>query len=567
MEKSFLAFVEQSIKKNWDFDALTDYKGATLQYKDLARKIEKLHILLEESGVRPGDKVAICGRNSSHWGVAFLATLTYGAIAVPILHEFKADTIHNIVNHSDARLLFVGDMAWESLNEAEMPALEGIILMTDFTLLVCLEGIILMTDFTLLVCRSKQLEYAREHLNEMFGHKFPRNFRREHVSYRRDDPEELAIINYTSGTTSFSKGVMLPYRSLWSNTQFAFEVLPLQPGNRVVSMLPMAHMYGLAFEFLYEICCGCHIYFLTRMPSPKIIAQAFTDVKPHIVIAVPLIIEKIIKKGVLPKMETLKMKMLMKLPIINDKINEAVREQMVKGFGGQFYEIIVGGAAFNSEIETFLKGLDFPYTVGYGMTECGPIISYEDWKNFRPGSCGKAAPRMEIRIDSPDPQYTVGEILVRGDNVMLGYYKNPESTAQAIDKDGWLHTGDLGIMDADGNLFIKGRSKNMLLGPSGQNIYPEEIEEQLNNLPYVAECIVIQQKDNKLAALIYPDFEAAYAQGMNDADIEKQMEENRVMLNAALPSYSQISAIRIYPEEFEKTPKKSIKRFLYQDVK
>ena len=552
MEKSFLAFVEQSIKKNWDFDALTDYKGATLQYKDLARKIEKLHILLEESGIRPGDKVAICGRNSSHWGVAFLATLTYGAIAVPILHEFKADTIHNIVNHSDARLLFVGDMAWESLNEAEMPALEGIIL---------------MTDFTLLVCRSKQLEYAREHLNEMFGRKFPRNFRREHVSYRRDDPEELAIINYTSGTTSFSKGVMLPYRSLWSNTQFAFEVLPLQPGNRVVSMLPMAHMYGLAFEFLYEICCGCHVYFLTRMPSPKIIAQAFTDVKPHIVIAVPLIIEKIIKKNVLPKMETFKMKMLMKLPIINDKINEAVRELLVKGFGGQFYEIIVGGAAFNSEIETFLKGLDFPYTVGYGMTECGPIISYEDWKNFRPGSCGKAAPRMEIRIDSPDPQYTVGEILVRGDNVMLGYYKNPESTAQAIDKDGWLHTGDLGIMDADGNLFIKGRSKNMLLGPSGQNIYPEEIEEQLNNLPYVAECIVIQQKDNKLAALIYPDFEAAYAQGMSDKDIENQMEENRTTLNAALPSYSQISVIRIYPEEFEKTPKKSIKRFLYQDVK
>ena len=552
MEKSFLAFVEQSIKQNWDLDALTDYKGATLQYKDLARKIEKLHILLEESGVQPGDKVAICGRNSSHWGVAFLATLTYGAIAVPILHEFKADTIHNIVNHSDARLLFVGDMAWESLNEAEMPALEGIIL---------------MTDFTLLVCRSKQLEYAREHLNEMFGRKFPRNFRREHVSYRRDDPEELAIINYTSGTTSFSKGVMLPYRSLWSNTQFAFEVLPLQPGNRVVSMLPMAHMYGLAFEFLYEICCGCHVYFLTRMPSPKIIAQAFTDVKPHIVIAVPLIIEKIIKKNVLPKMETFKMKMLMKLPIINDKINEAVRELLVKGFGGQFYEIIVGGAAFNSEIETFLKGLDFPYTVGYGMTECGPIISYEDWKNFRPGSCGKAAPRMEIRIDSPDPQYTVGEILVRGDNVMLGYYKNPESTAQAIDKDGWLHTGDLGIMDADGNLFIKGRSKNMLLGPSGQNIYPEEIEEQVNNLPYVAECIVIQQKDNKLAALIYPDFEAAYAQGMSDKDIENQMEENRTTLNAALPSYSQISVIRIYPEEFEKTPKKSIKRFLYQDVK
>ena len=552
MEKSFLAFVEQSIKKNWDLDALTDYKGATLQYKDLARKIEKLHILLKESGIHAGDKVAICGRNSSHWGVAFLATLTYGAVAVPILHEFKADTIHNIVNHSDARLLFVGDMAWESLNETEMPLLEGIIL---------------MTDFTLLVCRSKQLEYAREHLNELFGKKYPRNFRKEHVSYRRDEEEELAVINYTSGTTSFSKGVMLPYRSLWSNTQFAFEVLPLQPGNRVVSMLPMAHMYGLAFEFLYEIWCGCHVYFLTRMPSPKIIAQAFTDVKPHIVIAVPLIIEKIIKKGVLPKTETLKMKMLMKLPIINNKINEAIRELLVKGFGRQFYEIIVGGAAFNSEIETFLKGLDFPYTVGYGMTECGPIISYEDWKNFCPGSCGKAAPRMEIRIDSPDPHYVVGEILVRGDNVMLGYYKNPESTAQAIDKDGWLHTGDLGIIDTEGNLFIKGRSKNMLLGPSGQNIYPEEIEEQLNNLPYVNECLVIQQRDNKLAALVYPDFESAYAQGLSDKDIETKMEENRTMLNAALPSYSQVSEIRIYPEEFEKTPKKSIKRFLYQDVK
>lgn len=552
MEKSFLALLEQSIKKNWDLDALTDYKGATLQYKDLARKIEKLHILLTESGVRPGDKVAICGRNSSHWGVAFLAALTYGAVAVPILHEFKADTIHNIVNHSDARLLFVGDMAWESLNEAEMPRLEGIIL---------------MTDFTLLICRSKQLEYAREHLNELFGKKFPRNFRREHVAYRRDEEEELAIINYTSGTTSFSKGVMLPYRSLWSNTRFAFDVLPLNPGDRVVSMLPMAHMYGLAFEFLYEICCGCHVYFLTRMPSPKIIAQAFTDVKPRIVISVPLIIEKIIKKGVQPKTETLKMKMLMKLPIINGKINEAIRELLIKGFGGQFYEIIVGGAAFNSEVETFLKGLDFPYTVGYGMTECGPIISYEDWKNFRPGSCGKAAPRMEIRIDSPDPHYTVGEILVRGDNVMLGYYKNPESTAQAIDSEGWLHTGDLGIIDSEGNLFIKGRSKNMLLGPSGQNIYPEEIEEQLNNLPLVAECIVIQQRDNKLAALIYPDFETAYAQGLTDKDIEAKMEENRTMLNAALPSYSQIATVKIYPEEFEKTPKKSIKRFLYQDVK
>lgn len=552
MEKSFIAFVEKSIKENWDLDALTDYKGATLQYKDVARKIEKLHILLAESGIKPGDKVAVCGRNSSHWGVAFLAILTYGAVAVPILHEFKADNIHNIVNHSEARLLFVGDMVWEALNEAEMPLLEGIIL---------------MTDFTLLVCRSKQLEYAREHLNELFGKKFPRNFRREHVAYRRDEPEELAVINYTSGTTSFSKGVMLPYRSLWSNTQFAFEVLPLKPGDRVVSMLPMAHMYGLAFEFLYEFASGCHVFFLTRMPSPKIIFQAFSEVKPHIVIAVPLIIEKIIKKNVLPKLETLKMKMLLKVPIINDKIKAAVREQMIKGFGGNFYEVIVGGAAFNQEVEKLLKGIDFPYTVGYGMTECGPIICYEDWKRFRMGSCGKAAPRMEVRIDSPDPQHIVGEILTRGDNVMLGYYKNEEATKQIFDADGWLHTGDLGIMDEEGNVTIKGRSKNLLLGPSGQNIYPEEIEEKLNNLPYVAESIVIQQNDNKLAALIYPDFDEAYAQGMSNKDIEVAMEENRVTLNSELPAYSQISRIKIYPEEFEKTPKKSIKRFLYQDVK
>lgn len=552
MEKSFIAFIEESIKKHWDLDALTDYKGLTLQYKDVARKIEKLHLLLEGSGIKPGDKVAICGRSSAHWGVAFLAILTYGAVAVPILHEFKADNIHNIVNHSDARLLFVGDMVWEALNEAEMPKLEGIIL---------------MTDFTLLVSRSAQLEYAREHLNELFGKKFPRNFRREHVSYRRDNPEELAVINYTSGTTSFSKGVMLPYRSLWSNTQFAFEVLPLQAGDKIVSMLPMAHMYGLAFEFLYEFSSGCHIYFLTRMPSPKIIFQAFADVKPNIIIAVPLIIEKIIKKGVLPKLETLKMKVLLKVPIINDKIKAAVREHMIQGFGGNFYEIIIGGAAFNQEVEKLLRSLDFPYTVGYGMTECGPIICYEDWKRFRAGSCGKAAPRMEVKIDSPDPENIVGEIMTRGDNVMLGYYKNPEATAQVLEADGWLHTGDLGIMDKDGNVTIKGRSKNMLLGPSGQNIYPEEIEEQLNNMPFVAESIIIQQTDHKLMALIYPDFEEAYAQGMSNQDIEAAMETNRVNLNAELPAYSQIARVKIYPEEFEKTPKKSIKRFLYQDVK
>ena len=552
MEKSFLAFIENSIKKNWDMDALTDYKGATLQYKDLARKIEKLHILLAESGIQPGDKVALCGRNSSHWGVAFLAILTYGAVAVPILHEFKADNVHNIINHSEARLLFVGDVVWESLNEAAMPNLEGIIL---------------MTDFTLQVCRSERLEYAREHLNELFGKKFPKNFRKEHVAYRRDEAEELAVINYTSGTTSFSKGVMIPYRALWSNTQFAFEVLNLKAGSRVISILPMAHMYGLAFEFIYEVCAGCHIFFLTRMPSPKIIFQAFAEVKPNIVIAVPLIIEKIIKKNVLPTLETLKMKILLRVPVINDKIKETVREHMVQAFGGNFYEVIVGGAAFNQDVEKLLRSINFPYTVGYGMTECAPIICYEDWKFFKAGSCGKAAPRMEVKIDSQDPEHIVGEILTRGDNVMLGYYKNPEATAQVIDAEGWLHTGDLGVMDKEGNVFIKGRSKNMLLGPSGQNIYPEEIEEKLSNMPYVCENIVIQQSDNKLVALIYPDFEEAYANGLSQADIEKAMEANRVAVNAELPAYSQIARVKIYPEEFEKTPKKSIKRFLYQDVK
>lgn len=548
MEKSFISFVERSIVNNWDLNALTDYNGATLQYKDVARKIEKLHIIFEESGVKKGDKIALCGRNSAHWGVAFLATLTYGAVVVPVLHEFKADTVHNIVNHSDAKLLFVGDMVWENLNEAFMPNLEGIIL---------------MTDFNLLVSRSERLTHAREHLNEMFGKKFPKNFRKEHVAYDKDEPEELAMINYTSGTTSYSKGVMLPYRSLWSNTQFAYEVLNLKPGDKVVSMLPMAHMYGLAFEFLYEFCVGCQIFFLTRMPSPKIIFQAFNEVKPNIIISVPLILEKIIKKSVLPKLEKTSMKLLLKVPILNDKIKGKIKDGVISALGGRFYEVIVGGAAFNSEVEMFLKKIDFPFTVGYGMTECGPIISYEDWKNFRQGSCGKAAPRMEIKIDSPDPENIVGEILCKGENVMLGYYKNSEATAEVLEADGWLHTGDLGVMDREGNLFIKGRSKNMLLGASGQNIYPEEIEEQLNNMPYVSESIVIQ-KEEKFVALIYPDFEEAFRNNLSSKDVERIMEENRVELNKQIPAYSQIASVRIYHEEFEKTPKKSIKRYLYQ---
>lgn len=554
MEKSFIALIEQSIKKNWDLDALTDYKGVTLQYKDVARKIEKIHILLEESGVKQGDKIALCGRNSSHWGVTFLSVVTYGAVVVPILHEFKADNVHNIVNHSEAKLLFVGDVVWEALDESAMPNLEGVIL---------------VNDFSVLVSRSEKLTYAREHLNEMFGRKFPKNFRKEHISYYKDTPEEMLVLNYTSGTTSFSKGVMLPSRALWSNVQFGNEVLGkhLKAGDSIVSMLPMAHMYGLAFEFLYEFCNGCHVYFLTRMPSPKIILQAFAEVRPKIVIAVPLIIEKIIKKNVLPKLETPTMKFLLKVPIVSDKIKATVREQVMNAFGGNFYEIIVGGAAFNQEVEAFLRSINFPYTVGYGMTECAPIICYEDWQKFKGGSCGKAAPRMEVKILSRDPQNIPGEIVCKGDNVMLGYYKNPEATSETIDEEGWLHTGDLGVIDAAGNVTIKGRSKNMLLGPSGQNIYPEEIEDKLNNMPYVAESIIIQQADTKLAALIYPDFDDAFAHGLTEKGVEEAMEANRVALNAELPAYEQIARVKIYHEEFEKTPKKSIKRFLYQEVR
>ena len=551
-EKSFIALIEKSIKKNWDSDALTDYKGVTYQYKDVARKIEKLHIIFEESGVKPGDKIALCGRNMSHWGVTFLATVTYGAIIVPILHEFKPDQVHNIVNHSEAKLLFVGDVVWEGLDESAMPSLEGIVQ---------------INDFSVLVSRSEKLTYAREHLNELFGKKFPKNFRKEHINYHKDSPDELLVLNYTSGTTSFSKGVMIPARALWSNMMFAFSALTMKRGDRLVSMLPMAHMYGLAFEFLYQFCAGVQVFFLTRMPSPKIILQAFAEVKPSLVIAVPLIIEKIIKKNVLPKLETPTMKFLLHVPLVSDKIKEKVREQLMNAFGGAFYEIVVGGAAFNQEIEAFMRSIEFPYTVGYGMTECAPLICYEDWKKFKAGSCGKAVTNMEVKVLSADPANIPGEIICRGDNVMLGYYKNEEATKEVIDADGWLHTGDLGVIDEEGNVTIKGRSKNMLLGPSGQNIYPEEIEDKLNNMPYVNESIVIQALDGKLAALIYPDFDLAFANGMTEKQVEEQMEANRIEVNKQIAAYEQIARVKIYHEEFEKTPKKSIKRFLYQEAR
>ena len=548
---SFNALIEQSIITNWDKDALTDFKGATLQYHDVARKIEKLHIMFESSGVVKGDKIALCGRNSSNWAVAFLATLTYGAVAVPILHEFTADQIHNIVNHSEAKLLFVGDYVATVIDQTKMPNLEGIIY---------------IPDYSLVVSRTDKLTYAREHLNEMFGKKYPKYFRKEHVHYYKEQsPDELALINYTSGTTGFSKGVMIPYRAMWSNYDFAISVMGniIKKGNNVISILPMAHMYGMAFEFMFEFLFGCHVFYLTRIPSPAIIAAAFAEVKPAIIIAVPLIIEKIIRKKVFPKIQNNRMRILLNMPIVSKKVNEKIKEQVVKAFGGNFYEIIVGGAAFNQEVEQFLKRIGFPYTVGYGATECAPIICYTDHNDFVPGSCGKPVVHMEVKIDSPDPANVPGEILARGLNVMLGYYKNEEATASTLDAEGWYHTGDLGLMDEDGNVFIKGRSKNMLLGASGQNIYPEEIEDKLNSLAMVNESVVVQRGE-KLVGLVYPDYDEADTMRLNEADLEKIMEQNRQELNADQPPYCRLSAIEIVKEEFEKTPKKSIKRYLYK---
>lgn len=546
----FVDLIAESLKNNWDLDALTDYQGVTLQYKDVARKIEKLHILFENAGVEKGDKVALCGRNSAHWATAFLATLTYGAVAVPILHEFKAQQVHDIVNHSEAKILFVGDMVWPELDAEQMPHLEGIVN---------------IPDYSLLVSRTEKLTEARERLNEFFGRKYPKFFRKEHVNYpHTPNPDALALINYTSGTTSNSKGVMIPFRALWSNYQFAIEVLghKVKRGNPVISMLPLAHMYGMAFEFIFEFLHGCHVYYLTRIPSPKIVLQAFGEIKPIVIISVPLIIEKIIKKNVLPRLQTPSMKVLLKMPFISGRILDKIRQHLVDAFGGQFYEIIIGGAAFNSEVEDLLNKIHFPYTVGYGATECAPIISYEDWQRFRKGSCGKAAPRMEIKIDSQDPQHVVGEILTRGENVMLGYFKNEEATAATL-KDGWYHTGDLGVMDDEGNLFIRGRSKNMLLGASGQNIYPEEIEDKLNTLPYVNESIVVQRGE-KIVALIYPDFDLAQKDGLDENGLRMTMEQNRKDINTMVAAYERISAMEIHQTEFEKTPKRSIKRFLYK---
>ena len=547
---SFNRYIENSIKDNWDFDALTDYKGATLQFHDVARKIEKLHILFENSGVIKGDKIALCGRNSSSWAVTFLATLTYGAVAVPIQHEFTPDQVYHIVNHSESKLLFVGDVVAPTIDAEQMPHLEGIVY---------------IPDFSLVMSRSEKLTYTREHLNAIFGKKYPKFFRVEHVSYYVDDPEDLAMINYTSGTTGFSKGVMLPYRTLWGNLTFCLNRLgdKVPTHGNLVCILPMAHMYGLAIEFIFGFSHGMHLYFLTRLPSPSLIAEAFNTVKPSLIVAVPLIIDKIVRKRVFPIVQTHKVKILLSMPVISKKVKQKICEQVINAFGGNMYEIIVGGAALNKEVEAFLKAIEFPITVGYGTTECAPLISYSDYKDFIPQSCGTPVDGMEVKIVSNDPENIPGEIITRGVNVMTGYYKNQEATDEVLDKDGWYHTGDTATMSADGHIFIRGRIKNMLLGANGQNVYPEEIEDKLNSMAMVSESIIIQEND-KLVALVYPDMEEVKSMGFSNEDVQNIMEQNRIELNTILPPFSKITAIRLHTEEFAKTPKKSIKRYLYQ---
>ena len=540
--------LEKSFQVNWDRAALSNYQGVTLSYRDVARRIAKLHIAFEQCGLERGDKVAICSRNQANWGVSFMAAITYGAVAVPILHEFKPGNIHYLVNHSEARVLFVDEVIWEGLSPDEMPGLSVIVQ---------------INTFKFLYARSPELANIREHLNESFGRKYPNNFEPEDLDYYVDSPEELALINYTSGTSGYSKGVMIPYRALYSNIEFAHKDAEpqLKAGMNCVSMLPTAHMYGMMFEFLYEMTIGMHVHFLSRVPSPKIIMQAFAEIHPDIIIAVPLIIEKVYKSKLKPIVD--RNKFIMALPILDNVIAKRFCTELTHAFGGQFEEVILGGAAFNPEVERFLHKIGFHYTVGYGMTECAPIIGYAHWDKVKVGSAGRAAMNMQIRIDSPDPRNIPGEVQVAGPNVCLGYFKNEQATRESFTEDGWFKTGDMGIIDEDGYLFLRGRSKCMILGPSGQNIYPEELEAVVNNQPYVMESVVVE-RGGKLVALVFPD-EQAIATALLDSEAKAEIPENiRLGANRQLPGYSQIAKVELMDKPFEKTPKMSIRRFLYK---
>ena len=551
MENNSLnALFKESIVKNWDRMALSDMGGVNYQYREVAKLIAKIHILFDATGIRPGDKVALCGKNSANWSVIFIACLTAGVVAVPILHEFKADMVHHLVNHSGSKLLFVDDAIWENLDESVMPELLGAIYISDF-------GVTLS--------RSKDLTQTRNAINEYFGKKYPYSFERNDVVFYEDQPGDLAVISYTSGSTGMSKGVMLPYVSFWSNIRFCLDNLDfLKPGQGVVNMLPLAHLYGLTIDMLHPFCKGCNLHFLTRLPSPKVIMKAFADVRPTLIITVPLILEKIIRNNIFPLLDKPVMKLLLKVPYLDDRLLSKVKEKLLAAFGGNLHEIIVGGAPLNPDVEKFLYKIGFPVTVGYGMTECGPLISYFPSSGSKPRSVGKVVDRMEVRVDSPDPEKIPGNILVKGENLMKGYYKNEKATADVFpDGSGWMNTGDMGVIDSEGHIFIMGRSKTMILGPSGQNIYPEEIEQKLNILPYVSESLIIDD-GGSLVALIHPDFDAANSEHLDDAAIEKIMDDNLVALNGMLPAYSKVKRYKIMDVEFEKTPKRSIKRFLYQ---
>jgi hypothetical protein len=549
---SFNAYIEKSIKNHWNLNALTDYKGKTLQYQDVARKIEKLHILFENGGIAKGDKIALCARNSSHWAVAYFAILTYGAVVVPVQSEFTPEQIYNIVNHSESKLLFVGDTIAANITIETMPIVEAIVY---------------LPDFSLRACKSEKLTFAREHLNELFGKKYPKYFRKEHVAYHLDESEELAIINYTSGTTGFSKGVMLPYRALWGNLDFMMhDLAPHVPaGSNILSILPMAHMYGQMFELVLSFCVGAHNYILTRRPSPSLIIEALAEVKPAIVSSVPLTIDKIIRKRIFPQVQNSRIKLLSSMPVIGKKVKNSLCQMVRDLLGGNIYEVIVGGASLNKEIEDFLTDIGFPITVVYGATEAAPVITFTDKSLFAPGSCGLPLSHLEVKIDSTDPQNVPGEIVARGINIMQGYYKNKEATRQVLDEEGWYHTGDLATMAADGHIYIRGRIKNMLLGSNGQNVFPEEIEDKLNSMSLVNESLVVQKGD-KLVGLVFPDQDEVASLDLSTEELEGIMEQNRRDLNALLPSYCHLSAIKLHDSEFEKTPKKSIKRFLYQNV-
>lgn len=546
ISERLIGYIEQSIRQNWDIEALSNYKEKGYSYKEIAEKMLKIHVFFKDSGIREGDKIALVGRNSANWCIVYLATVTCGAVIVPILPDFKPEDLTNLINHSDARLLYVDDKIYETLDAARIPEINGVVS---------------LDDFRMITSGNAAVKDAFSTIEEKYSKAYP-VLKQDGIKFSDITNDKLAVISYTGGTTGFSKGVMITHNNLAANVRFAQKNMPLKPGDPVVSFLPLAHTYGCAFEFLFPFTYGCHITILTKTPSPQILIQAFKEIRPRLILSVPLVIEKIYKKQLLPVINKPLMKILLAIPGINRLLFNKIRKKLTETFGGRFHEIVIGGAAFNPEAERFFKKIGLRFSVGYGMTECGPLISYASWDTTKLGASGRAVDTLEVTIDSPDPQKQLGEIILRGENVMTGYYKNEKATKEIIDEKGWMHTGDLGIIDKDGNIFIKGRSKTMILGPSGKNIFPDEIEAIINNMDFIAESLVISE-DNKLIGLIYPDYEKIKADNISEDRLLTILEETRKAVNERIPDYMAVSKFRINPEEFVKTPKRSIKRFLY----